>query len=56
MDFGLDLLANPSKVKKKKYLINKNKQNDFNLNEFNLKLIKVYPTVSKSGYFYRFLD
>ena len=28
----------------------------FNLNEFNLKLIKVYPTVSKSGYFYRFLD
>ena len=28
----------------------------FNLNEFNLKLVKVYPTVSKSGYLYRFLD
>jgi len=39
MDFGLDLLANPSKVKKKKYLINKNKQNDFNLNEFILETI-----------------
>ncbi len=36
MDIGLDLIANPSKIKKKKYLIGK-KDDDFDLSEFILE-------------------
>lgn len=36
MDIGLDLIANPSKIKKKKYLINK-KEEDFDLSDFILE-------------------
>jgi hypothetical protein len=32
MDLGLDLIANPSKIKKRTYLVNK--KEDFDLNEF----------------------
>ena len=38
MDLGLDLIANPSKIKKKKYLKEK-KDDDFNLNEFILETV-----------------
>ena len=37
MDLGLDLIANPSKIKKKTYLANK--KEEFNLNEFILETI-----------------
>tara|TARA_B110000483_G_C17845616_1_gene408349 strand:+ start:272 stop:637 length:366 start_codon:yes stop_codon:yes gene_type:complete len=38
MDFGLDLIANPSKIKKKKYIKEK-RDDDFDLNEFILETI-----------------
>jgi hypothetical protein len=38
MDLGLDLIANPSKIKKKNYLKEK-KEDDFDLNEFILETI-----------------
>ena len=37
MDLGLDLIANPSKIKKKTYLANK--KEDFDLNEFILDTV-----------------
>lgn len=37
MDLGLDLIANPSKIKKKTYLANK--KEDFDLNEFILETV-----------------
>ncbi len=37
MDLGLDLIANPSKIKKRTYLANK--KEDFDLNEFILETI-----------------
>ncbi len=38
MDLGLDLIANPSKIKKKNYLIGK-KDDDFDLGEFILDTV-----------------
>jgi hypothetical protein len=37
MDLGLDLIANPSKIKKRTYLVNK--KEDFDLNEFILETV-----------------
>ena len=37
MDLGLDLIANPSKIKKKNYTANK--KDDFDINEFILETV-----------------
>ena len=53
MDLGLDLIANPSKIKKKTYTVNK--KEDFDLNEFILETVieelqRVKPSGSKGKY------
>jgi len=48
MDFGLELIANPNKIKKKKHLINKN--NIFNIEEFIVEeILEKYENIAENN-------
>lgn len=55
MDLGIDLLANPHKIKKKSYLIDK-KEEDFNLKDFILDTIIEELQIDLEKHPKKFLD